>query len=338
MNKQYNNIEDFLTDESFRSWVTNPTPSLDNQWRLWIDENPESKVLLEEAKAFAKSLKFKEFKPAEASKGGIFENVKSGSAKRSLSVSYRTWYKVAALIVIGFAFSLIYYNSIPDIAEKDVVVEESRIIQKSNPGGIKSQHMLPDGSMVHLNSKSSIEYPKKFKKDVRTVRLVGEAYFDIAEDSNRPFKVIFDGFEVEVLGTQFNVNSSLQDPEVALLEGKIQLFNRGTDKSIILKPGEKVSMNLMGGDFILSSFDSDHVSGWKDGILSFQDASFTEVLSKLNAWYGIEIALANQPKSFDWSYTASFRNESLANVLRSMSTLRDFDYEIENDSLVISFN
>lgn len=67
--------------------------------------------------------------------------------------------------------------------------------------------LLEDGTTVHLNAESELVYPSAFSKDVRTVSLVGEAYFDVAHDAGRPFVVEVDGYSIEVLGTQFNVTA-----------------------------------------------------------------------------------------------------------------------------------
>lgn len=334
----FNDIEDFVTDESFRSWVINPTPELNEQWESWKLANADKSELVEEARIFIQSLKFKRFEPEPSVKSDILYNIRSETqAKRRRINMAASWYKAAAIVTIAFALGLIYFFTNVDLEESEVSLVTQEMVQKSNPVGIKSQHMLSDGSIVFLNSESAIEYPKKFDKEFRVVSLKGEAYFEVAKDAARPFKVMINGLEVKVLGTKFNVNSKQSTPEVALVEGKVQLINRNGKASVIMKPGQKAKLDLKNDQFLSSSFEITHEIGWKDGILSFQESSFEEVVQKLHLWYGIEITLSNQPATSDWSYTASFRNESLENVLQNMSTLRNFDFEINNDSLIIRF-
>jgi ferric-dicitrate binding protein FerR (iron transport regulator) len=90
--------------------------------------------------------------------------------------------------------------------------------------------------------------------------------------------------------------------------------------------------------FVSTSFDPKYVTGWKDGYLVFKESSFDEVLEKLHAWYGVKVDVKQKDKASDWSYTASFRQESLENVLHNMRTLRRFDYQVRNDSLFFSFD
>lgn len=337
MENLFNDIEDFLTNESFRSWVKNPTPELDAQWQRWIAENPGKKALLDQSKEIILNLRFKEFQPDSNSKQRILNRIKQETKPQAREVSFRNmWYKVAAVLaLVGGIGALIYFNTLNPSEVAPIASVD--LVQKINAAGVKSQHMLSDGSKVYLNSGSSIEYPKNFDTDSRVVKLTGEAFFQVAHDSNRPFKVQTEDFEVVVLGTKFNVNSKTDNPAVALVEGKVRLQTSLAKATLELDPGQMATFDNAKGSFNSTSFDPDYVTGWKDGKLVFRESSLDEVLEKLHLWYGIDISMTNKPKSADWSYTATFKNESLESVLLNMSTLRRFDYQIKNDSLIISF-
>lgn len=336
MEKSFNNIEDFLTDESFRSWVNNPTPELDLVWQNWLAENEDKKSLLDQSRKMILNLSFKEYSPDSDSKQYILEKVNQSTNSSRMLFWQQTWLRAAAVFIAVMAIgALVYFTSFNQ--DDKIMATSVEMVKKKNLEGVKSTLMLADGSKVYLNSGSTLEYPKTFTTKERVVKLNGEAFFEIAHDSERPFRVKTTDFQVEVLGTKFNVNSGVNYSAVALVEGKVRLQSESEDTSIVLDPGHMATLNQQNGSFKTSSFDIDYITGWKDGYLVFKEASLDEVVNRLHKWYGIEIKLINKPKTADWSYTASFKNESLEMVLLNMSTLRQFNYEIKNDSLIMSF-
>jgi len=334
----FNDIEDFLTDESFRNWVNSPTPELDVYWKSWMEANQTKIDLVNQSRKMIQSLNFKEFQPDSVSKERILQKIRLETKhKRKYPVFLNAWYKVAAIliVVLGIGALLRYYSI--EKQQKAPVSVASNLIQKSNPSGVKSKHILPDAT-IFLNAASSIEYPKTFGADARIVKLLqGEAFFQVVKDVNRPFRVLAKEFEVAVLGTTFNVNANLKSPEVALVEGKVKVTSGQTGHSMELAPGQLAIFDKDQNTFTSTTFVAAYITGWKDGYLTFKDATLDEVVEKLHLWYGIDIAVSNKSKSGDWSYTGNFRNESLENVLLNMSILRNFDYVIKNDSLIISF-
>lgn len=338
MENKYNDIEDFLMDESFRSWVNNPTPELDSHWKLWIEVNQTKIDLVNQSIEIIQSLKFKEFHADSSSKERILEKIRLETKPRGKHLTFLTrWYKVAAILIFALGIGALIRFNYAEKNLKDPLSYTSERVQKSNAPGVKSKHILSDGSTVLLNSGSSIEYPKTFDSNVRVVKLKGEAFFEVSKEVNRPFKVLIDEFEVVVLGTKFNVNTNINSPAVALVEGKVLVKSGLHNASLELTPGQMATFKKDQTSFTSTSFDIEYITGWKDGYLMFRDATFDEVIEKLHTWYGIDISVSNKPKSGNWSYTADFKNESLESVLLNMSTLRSFDYVIKNDSLIISF-
>lgn len=339
MEHTFNDIEDFLTDESFRNWVNNPTPELDAHWKSWMEANQTKTDLVNQSRKIIQSLNFKEFQPDSVSKERILQKIRLATKpKRKFPIFLNARYKVAAILILalGIVALLRYYSA--EKQQKAPIAVASNLIQKSNPSGVKSKHVLPDGSTIFLNAASAIEYPNTFDSDARVVKLLqGEAFFQVAKEVNRPFRVLVNKFEVAVLGTTFNVNANLKSPEVALVEGKVKVTAGQSGNSLELAPGQMAVFDQDQNAFTSTTFDEAYITGWKDGYLMFKDASLDEVIEKLQIWYGIDITVSNKSKSGDWSYTGNFRNESLENVLKSMSILRNFDYVIKNDALIISF-
>ena len=169
----------------------------------------------------------------------------------------------------------------------------------STPKGRQFRIMLPDGSVAWLNAASSIRFPTRFTKDVRRVEINGEVYFEAAAMKKDGQKVPFivnanNRFEVEVLGTHFNVNAYSDEPALntTLLEGKVSVTSMRSGKKVILQPGEQASLQTQSGtqlELIVRKADAGKVMAWKNGVFDFDDARIDEVMRQLKRWYDIEV-------------------------------------------------
>ena len=132
-------------------------------------------------------------------------------------------------------------NRLVYTADAEAEVVQNKLLV---PRGGYYSVLLEDGTTVHLNAESELVYPSAFSKDVRTVSLVGEAYFDVAHDAGRPFVVEVDGYSIEVLGTQFNVTAYADERicRSTLVEGSVRIIpdNGRNEEEIVLTPGEQV--------------------------------------------------------------------------------------------------
>jgi transmembrane sensor len=161
----------------------------------------------------------------------------------------------------------------------------------TTPRGNQYQLVLPDGTKVWLNAASSITYPTVFAGNERSVSITGEAYFEVAKASNRPFRVkINETTEVEVLGTHFNVNAYADEPSIntTLLEGSIKV--KVGSKMRILVPGQQARVNSTGATVkLVKDADVEEVVAWKNGLFSFKDANLETVMRQLSRWYNIDV-------------------------------------------------
>lgn len=168
----------------------------------------------------------------------------------------------------------------------------------STPKGRQFQMVLPDGSKVWLNAASSIHYPTMFIGDERLVEITGEAYFEVAHNAARPFKVkVNNATTIEVLGTHFNINAYSNEETVntTLLEGAVRVL--GTKGKTVLAPGQQARTSGDGNSRVISSVNTDKVVAWKNGVFDFEDASLEEVMRQLERWYDIEVVYEkNIPK------------------------------------------
>ena len=148
---------------------------------------------------------------------------------------------------------------------------------------------LPDGSKVWLNAESSIKFPGVFKRNIREVELVGEAYFEIAKRSAMPFMVKSGSTEIEVLGTHFNVKAYPHQKvmKTTLVEGSVKI--KEGKSSLLLKPGQQA--RLSGGNMtILNNVDIEEQIAWKNGLFVFKDATVEEVMNQVASWYDLNVS------------------------------------------------
>lgn len=167
----------------------------------------------------------------------------------------------------------------------------SVINKMTTPRGRQYSLELSDGTKVWLNASSSISFPTSFPANERKVVLTGEAYFEVAKDKNKPFKVMTKDVEVKVLGTHFNINGYDDEAEIntTLMEGSVLVGKK--DRKMLLKPGQQAEMKNTGEVNIRDLDNFDTVLAWKRGMFHFENASLEEVLRQLSRWYDVDIVI-----------------------------------------------
>ena len=203
----------------------------------------------------------------------------------------------------------------------------------ATPRGGQYQLVLADGTKVWLNAASSIKYPVVFNGNERRVELIGEAYFEVAHSREKPFRVISNGQEVEVLGTHFNINAYGDENAVktTLLQGSVKVSSAGKDK--ILKPGEQAQ--LEGGNIRVAEVDVDEVVAWKNGFITFNNADIKSIMRQLGRWYNVEVKFTgniSESRSFSGDMP---RSAPLSEVLKALE-LSKINFEIDGNKVIVS--
>ncbi|RXF67347.1 FecR domain-containing protein [Arcticibacter tournemirensis] len=220
-------------------------------------------------------------------------------------------------------------SSLAVIPDKSKDRSDVSLLQLTTPKGGTYQLILPDGSRVWLNTGSTIKYPARFISKERTVEISGEAYFDIEEDSKRPFKVLSPGQEVLVLGTKFNVSAypDDRDTKTTLVDGKVLLsLPKGSGegfpasgKSILLAPGEQASLSK--GHITKSKVDVSQFTAWKEGFFYFNKLPVTTAITQLARWYNLDVVYQEKlPESNVYAYID--RDKPLSAVLKALELSR----------------
>jgi len=166
----------------------------------------------------------------------------------------------------------------------------------STPRGRHFHVTLPDGSNVWLNSVSSVRYPTSFTGPKREVVITGEAYFEVAHNTQMPFIVnVNNKVSVEVRGTHFNINSYENETGIktTLLEGSVKVEDHqsatGNGRSAVLKPGEQAIASVNSPFTIDHSPNLEQVMAWKNGVFNFEDLSLKDAMRQLERWYDIDV-------------------------------------------------
>lgn len=161
------------------------------------------------------------------------------------------------------------------------------------PRGGEFRLQLPDGTMVYLNSETSLRYPVRFGEEERRVSLSGEAYFEVVRDTGRPFVVEMSRCAVEVLGTSFNARSygDESDDRTTLVSGKVRLQN-ASGKRLELAPGEQgivcgKTMEKRETDIYLHT-------AWKDGMFVFRKQPLEEIMHIVERWYNVQVVFEDE--------------------------------------------
>lgn len=264
----------------------------------------------------------------------ILERISSNKfSKRPL---WFYWQRIAAVILIPVLISsFILFR-----------LQHSRITSSIEPSyneinacfGTHSIFHLSDGSIVWLNSGSSLKYPIKFTKDKRVVSLNGEAYFEVQSNPSEPFIVESSALVVKATGTKFNVSSfnSSDRAEVTLVSGKLVIetsdTNRKEKNTYNLGNNQHFTYNKVTKSNTIVEEDPYKYIAWKDGKIIFRNEHLSQVVDKLSKIFNVDIELRGNDLQ-NYTYRATFQDESLGEILRLLKISSPIDYiEIKRDS------
>lgn len=204
----------------------------------------------------------------------------------------------------------------------------------STPRGGKYQVNLPDGTQVWLNAASSVRFPASFRNlPNRRVELSGEAYFEVTKDANKPFIVVTEKQETQVLGTHFNINSYQDEGQTktTLLEGSIRVSDKA-NKNIILKPGQQST--LKEGNIDIRNVDENDAISWKKGLFSFNDENLESIMRKISRWYDVDIHYQDSFSKTSFLGTIS-RSKNITSVLKILERSGEVHFKIEGRRITV---
>lgn len=239
-------------------------------------------------------------------------------------------YGVAASLLLIAGVLLYKYNTL----EKSIVY----IVCTGNQD--KNILALNDGTKVKLGAGSKLTYPGEFPSDERIVQLEGQAFFDVAKDSERPFSVEISNVIVTALGTSFEVfhdkhNNTI---ETILLSGEIKVEYQDSiseeSKSEVVYPNQKLTVSLENGEVNIQTENADKYSAWRNyNGLDFTDEKLSVIIPRLEYWYGCQIVY-DKDEIFDERFTFKIKNESLDRILNLIYQTASIGYKKDADGSV----
>jgi transmembrane sensor len=245
--------------------------------------------------------------------------------------------RIAAVFLVAAITSLFTILYMQDIR----VDEPSLMREVVTENGQRATIHLDDGSRIKLNSGSSLSHPRDFNGENRVVYLNGEGYFEIARD-NRPFFVYADHAVIEILGTEFNVSAydDLDEINVVVTDGIVSMYSEKSEinEIAVLGINDMGSMKRIGnGDIqIIHNVNPQNHLGWINYRMQFDNTPMSEVINKLERWYGVEIDVTDNEIK-EMKLTAEFKDESIHQVLRVVEIALDIQYK-NNGRRVKLFN
>ena len=218
-------------------------------------------------------------------------------------------------------------------AQDNAITNYSTLHTLSIPVGGQYQVTLPDGTKVWLNAATTLKYPVAFSDNERNVELTGEAYFEVAKNERKPFRVLLeDGTTVTVTGTHFNVQSYKNEKaqEVTLLEGSVTVANAEAITKLEPNTQALIKNNKITKSNVL---DAEEIMGWKKGLFVFHDAPIESIMMQIERWYDAKIIYkANVKQLFNGTI---LRSEPLAKVLMLLQLNGYVHFKIENKIIYV---
>lgn len=201
--------------------------------------------------------------------------------------------------------------------------------------GDRSSIVLPDNSMVWLNSGSKLTFNSAFKSGPRKVILEGEAFFSVSKDREHPFSVKTTDIVIEVLGTKFNVKAYPEENSVSttLVEGSLEISSQYENTQI--KPDQKIVFSKESKKMALAEIsDITADTEWKDGRLVFRNESLGELAPKLRRWFDVDIVFADE-RVKQRRFTGVLERESILEVISYFDLSKFVKCRIQGNKIII---
>lgn len=335
MNQNEEKINELLLDNRFVDWLVNPQSPYAEYWRQWIKAAPENAALAQEAKSFLLEMRLAETGRdqvhPEATTGPLWENIRAAIGDEATPVApmrpHRRWYWMAAagltgvVLLAGMLFVTRPARQQGPLGSLSAGSQPAAELVRYNGGEKNELFFLPDGSKITLARGARISYNRLMSGNKREVSLVGEAFFDVAKNPQKPFYIYTQNMVIKVLGTSFRVTASAGHESVAVQTGKVSVYLKGQDleqsAARILLPRQVCTYSAPSRELVTGTYTSKakiamDIDG--RGEYNFEDASLDTVFSTLERMYAMPVHY--DKKVFNNCFlTISLGNESLEEKL-----------------------
>ena len=243
--------------------------------------------------------------------------------KQPVNIFAQPWLRIAVAIVAVLSMAFFAWFIGNDNTQKPAMaVMETKDFQ--------AEKILPDGTIVYLNTQTKLTYPKTFEDSTRVVNLEGEAFFKVKHNENQPFIIHTQGADVRVLGTSFNVKAYTDQVQILVETGKVK-FSKNEQKIVLLK-GEFAQ--LQQDTIIKVAIPDKNVMAYKTKILLFENSPLSEVVKVLNEVYLAKVSFKTK-KLGNCKLNTSFENRTLDEILAVISETFQLSIIKKNDAIVL---
>jgi transmembrane sensor len=249
--------------------------------------------------------------------------------------------KIAAVILVAIS-GIIFYNH---IGETSKLGNNNKLVSEFSNGKISNYKLialngekitcvLPDSSVVHLNSESRLDYPEYFSGNIRIVELTGEAYFSVKHDKNRPFIVKTGNNQVTVTGTEFNIRNRNNNTKIVVSKGSVNVLSLSSRKQENLKKGDMVQLDNSGNITPPVQVNLKYYLAWKENKLAFRHTPLKEVMAEIERTFNVKTVFLNE-SSKNRTITGIFETDSLEKVLSVLNLTLDLDISQKGMKIII---
>ncbi len=246
---------------------------------------------------------------------------------------YRVWYSAAAAVLVLISVCAWLWQSKRTMPEHALALQWDTIYNAGNNIRLVS---MPDGSKIWLSAHAAVAYAANYNDTTRELWLQGEAYFDVAQQAGKPFRVHTHDLMTTALGTAFNIattNRADSGIAVSLLSGKVAVSS--AEFSYILQPGEMLLYKKGVSPASITRFNAAETLDWKNGKLIFDNTTLEDAFAKLQSRYGQRIMLEDT-KLAKLKVSGSFTsNTTLEQILATLQYVHGFSYKLAGDTYVV---
>lgn len=302
------------------------TPAEQEQLFDWVSQNPENKKVFDDYVSLWSvrqnaSRQFNVQSGLSRLNDRINEFEKQEQRKNAF---WNVWNMAAAILLLVVSGFTLYFNGISAFED-----HAQSLLSETSATDQLSVVTLSDGSVITLNKQATLKYPATFDAKTREVYLSGEAFFQVAKDSSKPFVIHANGITTTVLGTSFNVKASADSVTVSVATGKVRVSD-GRQTQLVM-PYERVL--YADATFTKSSSDLSELN-WNSRVLEFNDITLGQAAELISQFYEIQVTFQHE-KLKNCVITGKFKNQRLETVLQAIEFSTDVHSEVKNNSVLL---
>lgn len=358
MKEHIYSIEELMLDDSFVKYCLSKGTNVPSQWKVIIRDNPDQQETFEKAKKLVQALHGGLSRPeinrqieevrrqllGRKHEDTTLSNVKEpplsstfvvtgkGEIRKKILRSVVLYASAACLLLICGWFGFKQFKSPGESKEFQPMTYQT-------PLGHRQTIPLPDGSIVMLNSNSSISWQANFNENNREIFLNGDAFFKVAKNAHKPFIVIANNIATTALGTEFYVHgkqAAYGTIQVDLLEGKVKVTGIGKNAAgdeILLFPGESCKKTAQ-TKLQKTVFDSMYLRNWESNRISFNETPVLKAFKQLETWFGVNIKVKKEGLK-DRAINGEYQSKPLQDILKMICFSINANYSFADNNVII---